>query len=101
MVQQCPLAPRPDPGDLIERRAAERLCPLSAVRTYREAVCLIAQTLQKVEHGVPRIEREWRSTRQEEALSPGVAVRPFGDRGDRDVVNAELIKNALPDIELS
>jgi hypothetical protein len=56
MVQHCPLAPRPDPGDLIERRAAERLCPPSTVRTDREAVRLVAQALQKVKHGVPRIE---------------------------------------------
>jgi hypothetical protein len=101
MVQHCPLTPRPDPGDLIERRAAERLCSLSPVRTDREAVRFVAQALQKVEHGVTWVEREWRSPRQKEALAPGVAVRPLGDRTDRDVVNAKLIKNALRDIELS
>ena len=45
MVQHCPLAPRPDPGDLIKRRATERLCTLSSVRADREAVCLVAQAL--------------------------------------------------------
>src|SRR5271167_2750543 len=101
MEQHCPLAPHPDPGDLIERRAAERLCPLSTVRTDREAVRLVAQALQKVEHGVPWVEREWRSPGQKEALAPGVAVGPLGDRADRDVVYSELVKNALRDIELS
>src|SRR5271165_2778840 len=100
-VQHCPLAPRPDPGDLIEHRAAERLCSLSAVRAYREAMRLVAQALQKVEHGVPWVEREWRSPGQKEALAPGVAVGPLGDRADRDVVDSELVKNALRDIELS
>jgi hypothetical protein len=100
MVQHGPLAPRPDPGDLIERRAAERFCPLGTVRTDREAVRLVAQALQKVQHGVTWIERKWRSPWQEKALASGVAVGPFGYRADRDVVNPELIKNALCDLEL-
>ena len=42
MVQQCPLASRSDPRDLIERRTAERLYPLGTVRADRKAVCLVA-----------------------------------------------------------
>ena len=101
MVQQCPLASRSDPRDLIERRTAERLCPLGTVRADRKPMCLVAQALEKVKHGVPWIERKWRSARQKEALAPSVAVGPFCYRTDRDVVNAELIKNALRNIELS
>jgi hypothetical protein len=101
MVQQCSLASRSDPCDFIERRTAERLCPLGTVRADRKAVCLVAQALQKIKHGVPWIERKWRSARQKEALAPSVAVGPFGYRDDRDIVNAELIEDALCDIELS
>src|SRR4029077_12377801 len=101
MVQQCPLTPCPNPCDLIERRLTERLGALGPVRANRKAVCLIAEALQKVEDRVPGIEREWRSPRQKEALAPGVAVGALGYRPDRDVVNAELVKNALCGIELS
>src|ERR1700739_859130 len=59
MVQHCPLAPRPDPGNFIEQRATQRLCPPSTVRTNREAVRLVPQALQKVKHGVSWIERKW------------------------------------------
>ena len=101
MVQQCSLAPRPDPGDVIKRRAAERLGPLCTVRADRKSVRLVAEALQKVEYGIPRVEREWRSPRQKETLAPSVAVRSLGYRGDRDIVYAEFIENALCGVELT
>src|SRR6516162_10271813 len=58
MVQQRALAPRADADDLVERRTPQRLSSLGAVRTDREAVRLVAQALQKIEHGVTRVERE-------------------------------------------
>src|SRR5262249_39041538 len=77
MVQQCPLAPRPNPVDLIEPRVAKRLGSLGPVRADRKAMRLVAKALQKVEYGVLRVEKEWRSPRQKEALTPGVAVGPL------------------------
>ena len=52
MMQQRLLAPRADAGDLVERRGADRLgapCPVGA---DGEAVGLVAQALQVIEHRV-------------------------------------------------
>src|SRR5712692_2772786 len=86
MVQERLLATRPDPSNLLERRVTERFCPLGTVGADCEAMRLVAQALQKVEDGIPRVERERRPTGNEEALAPGVAVGPLGDRTDRDVI---------------
>src|SRR6516225_9916726 len=93
MVQQCPLALRPDTCDLVQRRAAKCSGPPGAVRSDREAMRLVTQALKKIEHGVSWVEREWRSPGQKQSLAPGVAVGPFGDRANRNVVNAEPVKN--------
>src|SRR5271165_2936992 len=43
MMQQCPLAPGADPGDLVERRMSERLCPFGAMGADGKAVRFVAQ----------------------------------------------------------
>src|SRR5437870_3646047 len=101
MVQERPLAARPDPGDLVERGMPERLRSLGAVRADCEAMRFVAQKLQKVEDRITRVERERRPTGDEEALATRVAVGPLGDRADRDVVDAEFVQYAPRDIELS
>ena len=53
------------PGDLVERRAADRLVALGAMRADREAVRLVAQPLQEIEHRVARFERERPAARAE------------------------------------
>src|ERR1700737_567909 len=100
MVQERLLSPRPDPGNLVERRASERSGPLGAVGADSKAVRLVSQALQEIEDRIPRAERERRPAGKKEALAPGVAVGPLGDRGDRHVVDAELGKHALRNVEL-
>ena len=90
MVQQRALAPGADAGDLVERRAADRLGALGAVGADRETVRLVAQPLQEIEHRVARLEGDRRPAGEEKTLAPGVAVRPFGDRRDRQVLDAEF-----------
>ena len=55
-----------------------------------EAVRLVAQALQEIEHGISRLEAEGLAPRHEEALAPGVAVRPLGDADQRHIVDAEF-----------
>jgi hypothetical protein len=76
MVQQGLLAPRADPWDLVERRLADRLGPLGAMRADDKTVRLVAQPLQKVEDGIARFERERRSARQEESFCLRQLLRP-------------------------
>ena len=63
MMQQRVLALGADAGDLVERRAPDRLGPLGAMRADREAVRLVAQPLQEIEHRIARLERERRPAR--------------------------------------
>ena len=88
MVQQRALAPRADADDLVERRTPQRLSSLGAVRSDCEAVRLVPQALQKVEHGVPWVEREWRSPGQKKPLAPGVAVWTFSYCSNGNIINA-------------
>ena len=63
MMQQRLLAAGADPGDLVERRAPDRLGPPGAMGADRETVRLVAQALQEIEHRVARVERERRRGR--------------------------------------
>src|SRR6266478_9898907 len=101
MVQERLLSPRPDPGNLVERRASKRFCPLGAVGANGKAVRLVSQALQEIEDRIPWVERKRRPAGHEEALAPGIAVGPLGDRRDRHVVDAELGKHALRNVEVS
>src|SRR5229473_4969970 len=64
--------------------------PPRAMRADGEAVRLVAQALQEVEHGVLGVEAQGRFARAEEALAPGVAVRPLGYRHDANIGDAEI-----------
>jgi hypothetical protein len=100
MVQQCLLAASADTADLVEGGAPEGLRSLGAVRTDGEPVRLITQPLEEIENGVAWVERERRSSRQEEAFPPGIAVGPLCDPSDCDIGNTELFEDAAGDIEL-
>src|SRR5579871_5645100 len=58
MLQQGLLAARADAGDLVQRIDADRLAALLAMAAYGEAVRLVAQALQVVEHRALGIEAE-------------------------------------------
>ena len=45
VMQKSPLATRPDPGNLLQRRAFECFCPLGAMGADREAMRLVSQSL--------------------------------------------------------
>src|SRR5215472_9044053 len=90
MMKQRLLAPRADAGNLVERRAADRLHPPGAMGADGEAMRLVAQPLQVIEDRIFRIEAEGLAPRAEEALTPGISVGSLGDRGERDVGDAEI-----------
>src|SRR5258708_1862413 len=95
------LPPRTDPGDLVQRRGADRLCPACTMRADRKAVRLVAQSLHEVEHRVAWFEREGRTAGQKEPLASGVAVRPLGDTSDRNIVDAEFGQDAERRVQLA
>ena len=95
MMKQRLFASRADAENLVERRATDRLHPLGTMRADGEAMRLIAQTLQIVEHGIFGIEAEGLAPRSKEALAPGVAVGSLGDRRERDVGDAEIGQHLL------
>ena len=86
-----PLARRADAVDLVERIGADRLRALGAVRADGEAMRLVAQALDEIEHGIARLEHEAAlAAGNVEMLAAGVAVGPLGDADQRDIVNAEF-----------
>ena len=72
-----------------------------AMRADGEAMRLVAQALQEIEHRIARLEREGRLARHEEALAAGVAVGPLGDADDGDVLQAELGQHLARHLELA
>src|SRR6266511_3019853 len=79
MVKQRALAGRADAGDFLQPRLADIAPAADAMRADREAMRLIAQPLDEIEHGITRLELEWVAPGQEEGLHAGVAIRALGD----------------------
>src|SRR5262245_45639115 len=88
MVQQRPLTTSSDPSDFVKRRSPQGLCPLGAMSADRKTMCLVTQPLQEVENRIARVERERRSARHKEALTPGIAVRALRYSDNCDVCDA-------------
>ena len=61
-----------------------------AVRADGEAVRLVAEALDEVEHRVARRQHERLAAGHVEGLAAGVAVRPLGDADERQVGDAEF-----------
>ena len=101
MVQQRPLALGADAGHLIEHRAADVARPLAAMGLDREPVRLVAQPLHKIEDRIARVQRQRLAARQEEPLLAGIALRPLGDRQQRQVDQAQLGQDRLGRGELA
>src|SRR5258708_10212660 len=89
MHEQSLLPPRADPRDLVERRGGDCGTAARPMAADREAVRLVAQPLQKVEHRVARLELAGLPSVHEESLAAGGAVRPLSDRPQRAVDDSE------------
>ena len=82
--------------------APMRLRALGAMRADGEAVRLVAQALDKVEHGIARLEHDRPvAAGKMEVLAAGVALGPLGDAHHADVVQAEIGQHLAGDRELS
>src|SRR3546814_5746680 len=62
MMQQRLLASGADPGDLVQRIAAQRLGPACPMGLDREPVGLVAQSLEKVQHRVAPLQQIGRAS---------------------------------------
>src|SRR5512139_3933205 len=101
MAQQRALARRPDAGDFLQAGLADVLLASGAMRAHREAMGLVPQPLDEIEHGVTRRQLERLSSWHEEGLAPGVAVRSFGDRDHRHVADTKRGQGFLRRAELT
>ena len=90
MAEQRALPRRPDAGDLVERIGVHLLLAPRPVRADGEAVRLVAQALDEIEHRVAVRQHERLASGHEEGLAPGLAVAALGDGDERHVVDAEL-----------
>ena len=90
MRQKRALARRAHARHLVERRGAHRLRPLRAVGADREAVRLVAEALDEVEHRIVVAQREGALARPVELLAARIAVDALGHAHDLDVLHAEL-----------
>src|SRR3954452_17524329 len=79
MVQQRPLAGGADALDLVKLAGAQRLRSASAVGGDGEAVRLVAQALQEIQHRVAGRELESLPSLRVEPLAAGVAVGTLGN----------------------
>src|SRR6516162_8971416 len=95
MVEQRALAGRADAGDFLQPRLADIAPAPDAVRSDREAMGLVAQPLDEIEHRIARLELERLPPGQEEGLHPGVPIWAFGDCKERHIDDAERRERLL------
>src|SRR5262249_51560012 len=101
MAQQGALARRADAGNLLQAGLAQVALAPGAVRADREAVRLVAQALQEIQHRITRRQPNRFAPRNEEGLPAGIPVRPLGDRDERDVAHAKLVEGRARGTELT
>ena len=89
-MQQRLFAPGADAGNLVQRRADDRLRSAGAMAADRETMRLVAQSLQEVEHRVALGQGERLAPGLKELLASGIAIRPLGNRDDGHLRDAEL-----------
>src|SRR6478672_8412919 len=74
VMQQRALAARSHPGNFLQARFANIAAAPDAVRADREAVCLIAQALNEIKHGIARLELESFPSRHKERFEAGITL---------------------------
>src|SRR5215472_5534101 len=82
-----------DARNLLQAGFADVLLAQLAVRADHEAMRLVAQPLDEVEHGVARLELDRLAARDEQRFPARIAIGPLGDREQRDLRQAELIED--------
>ncbi len=80
----------PTPGTSSRGRCADGLGSLCPVGADREAVRLVAEPLDEIEHGVPAFERKGPRADPVELFLAQIAVDAFGDAHHGDVLDAKL-----------
>src|SRR5262245_8751067 len=101
MVEQGALASRADAGDFLQPRLADVAPAPDAMGADREAMRLVAQPLDEIEHRIARLELERLPSGQEEGLHARVPIRAFGDRNERHIDDAEPPQRLLRRGQLS
>src|ERR1700689_4204370 len=100
VMQQRAFARRSDAGDLLQAGLAHVARAPGAMRADGEAMGLVAQPLDEIEHRVARRQLERVAAREEEGFTPGIAVRSLGD-GDQRNLGAELFQDFAGRVELA
>src|SRR5580658_3609171 len=85
VVQQRAFARRSDAGDLLQAGLAHIARAARPVRADGKTMGLVAQPLDEIEHRVARRQLERVAAREEEGFAAGVAVRPLGNGGKRNL----------------
>ena len=96
MAEKGAFARRADAGDLVERVPRQVDPTAGPVRADGEAVRLVAEALDEIEHRIARLQHEGLAAGDEERLLAGVAIRPLGDADHRQVGDAEFRQDARP-----
>src|SRR6185437_2852111 len=101
MVEQRPFARGADAGDFLQAGLADALGPPLAVGADHEAMRLVAQPLDEIEHGVARLELDRLAVGHEQGLAAGVAIRSLGDRHQRYLSKSEVFEYLPYRVELA
>src|SRR5262249_29803796 len=101
VAQERPLAGRADARNLLQAGFANVAFPALPVRADREAMRLVPQPLDEIEHRVSRLEQEGLAPAHEEGLAPGVALRTLGDGDKRQIAKPELLERLAGGVELA
>src|SRR5947209_9792162 len=101
MHQERTFAAWPDAGNLIERRGGQTLGSLGAVRPDREAVCLVAQTLEVELYRRIGRKGDLAAARQMKDFSPlPTVVRTLANAEDGKAVHAHFLHHVTDGREL-
>src|SRR6516225_9351835 len=89
VMEQRALACRPDARDFLQAGFAYVALATLAMGADGETVRFVAQSLNKVEHRIPRLELEMFPSGNEKSLEAGIALGTFGNREQGNIRYAE------------
>src|SRR5262249_2715235 len=92
VTQQRAFSGGADAGDFLQTGFAQVAPAPLAVGADREAMGLVAQPFDEIEHWIARLELERLTSRHEEGFPPRVALGTFGDGNERNVADAKAIE---------